>query len=75
MSYDISDLPGFKKKVWVDPTAAATVFSFADLANQYYITYDNRKKDVFFVQWLEPESPSQKSNGSGTFLKYLGLLL
>ena len=54
----IGDLPGLIKKMWVDHTASATVLSFADLANQYHIQYDNKYIDTFFLQeWDHKEPP------------------
>ena len=43
-------MPGLDAKVWTDKTGVANVFSFADIADQYHVTYDNKIEDAFHVK-------------------------
>ena len=38
-----------KTKVWTDEEGVANIFSFADLADQYHVQYDNNIEDAFVM--------------------------
>jgi Zinc knuckle len=45
----IGDLPGYSGEVWFYPDGIANILSYADMAQQNCITYDNEVDDVFHV--------------------------
>ena len=45
----VVNVPGFKAKIWCDEKSLANIFSFANMVDQYCVTYNNEKEDAFIV--------------------------
>ena len=45
----IADFPGFPKPVWFDERAITNILSYADLADNFHIVYDNAQEDAFLL--------------------------
>jgi hypothetical protein len=57
-----ADLPGWGE-VWFDPNCMTNIFSYAQMADQYPITYDNQKEDAFIVQLPHKSVKFVRENG------------
>ena len=47
---EAGEVLGYKGKVWCDNDSMANIFSFAELADQCHITYDNKVDDPFHIE-------------------------
>ena len=45
------EMLGMKCDPWLDKDSMSNIISFAELKDQYRITYDSKKADSFFVIW------------------------
>ena len=49
-------MPGLKAPMWNDESVVATVLSFADIADQFHVQYDNKIDNRFHVKsWKEED--------------------
>ena len=57
-----ADVPGWGE-VWFDPNCMTNIFSYAQMADRYPITYDNQKEDAFIVHLPHKSVKFMRENG------------